>query len=722
MHIPYLITWRDPMVADLVDGLVMPGRTVRKVECGDYALCFFPPEGERFARDLDARLYQEGDALWFEDGFMLRYPDAYEPQVSRKRELFDLPSIKLDGAFSRLRIVDGVLHIDGSATYLQMLFSHGEGEGFALSNNLQILEAFCRRSGRKLTSNPDFFASHLVQNSLTFYVFAGTQWREVSYHGSLDTLHVEDGKLTARMQNKFLDVDFECLPRDERMEVMYRRTTHLVTEFVKWSGVTRISHHLTAGRDSRASFAVFKSQFPSELVIDSGGHPHTTDRVIAHYIGELYGIRQSAARPPVKGSGFSFAKLLGTRHPYRQMVAMFRLQELRTKFDPERMIVTGYLGNLAAYNGSRSRQMLRAEDSPLKMDVHARLLTRYEAALAEIVASYGKGVANRIFHLKYNTTSKVSGTFVRLSRFSFCIFESDLLFLAYMLEGPEGMGAHSVHRELIARSDATLLHNVPFEPGKSFPEQNTTSEVTGFDGIKRIHGHRLFFSANSTRIADHIALHLDKVAFVRPDFVDEIRDAHPDNPSAHVVNKAYAVLGALEFLGFPLADFEDGIGNDDSEAAADSVYDVAFFKRMYLDNAIHVSGLGGTIYGQEGLYRVFWQPPEGHELIVKIVATPAEQGQKVEVSRENDGHTVRYSLNQTGNFRVVHYSRDPGTKRNIEVFRTTFTARLPPPAPSEAATSDPPTAPPMMIEQAIVSKETVSTNTPTEAALRPVMR
>lgn len=108
MHTPYLITWRDPMVADLVDGLVMPGRTVRKVECDDYVLCFFPPEDERFARDLDARLYQEGDALWFDDGFMLRYPDPYEPRVSRKRELFDLPLIKLDRLCCTNRVIAGL--------------------------------------------------------------------------------------------------------------------------------------------------------------------------------------------------------------------------------------------------------------------------------------------------------------------------------------------------------------------------------------------------------------------------------------------------------------------------------------------------------------------------------------------------------------------------------------------------------------------------------------
>jgi hypothetical protein len=678
MHTPYIIVHNES-VHSLGTSIEMQGREAVRKSCGSYTIYLFPPTNDRCRSDLEQRVSCEGDRFRMEEGFMVRYPEPYQPDVRKKEELFQEKSIKLDGAYSRISIDDGTLKVDGSATYLQMMFSYQEQDMFVLSNNLPILEQYIERSGGSLSLNSDFFASHLIQYPLAFYVFAGTQWNEIQYHDSLDTLTF-DGKLNISIENKLHDPDFESLDRGERFDLLYARLTHAVNEFTKWTGVSKINHHLTAGRDSRTSFGMFKENFSDKLLIETGGHPHTTDRVVSNYISKFYGIKSKNNITPTavkKGSGFSYRKLLDTRHAYRPLVALFRLQHYREAFNPDAMIANGYLGNSLVYMGSEKRQLLPFEGTALTREYYDRLAQRYQDEITRISEAYGNTFAHRIFHLMYHTANKVSSTLVRLQGFGFCLYESDLLYLSYMLEGSEGMTQQIIHYELMKRADPTLVHCIPFEPGKAFPEHNRTSEVPDFKGVKRIGGHMIFLDKNLSLIADHFRNNADILPFFRTDFIDQMSNADPRNTAqSYVVNKTYGLLGAFEYFGRPLEGYNDDDSIEDNTNSGD-IYNVDFFEKVYFDNAVHVSGLPGTTYSKEGIYRVFWQAPEGHEFIVKIISTPVEKPQAVSTEKVDDGFIVRYSLDRSSRFRVIHLIVDPETKKSKEVFRTHFSARDP---------------------------------------------
>jgi hypothetical protein len=674
MQTPYIITRVDTADTHVMD-VNAPGRVRVTKDCGPFRFYFFPPDDPKMQADLEARLHISGDSLWFEDGFMLRYPEPYQPDVSQKLDQFDLPSIALDGAFSRIIVADGTLKIDGSATYLQMLCSCTENGQFYFSNNQTLLEEILQIAGQELTLSDRFLASHLIQAPLAFYIFAGTQWNEISYHDSLDTI-IYDSDLRIEIHNKLSDPEVEKMPRDQRIDLLHGRLQHLIDQFCKWTDTEKFTHHLTAGRDSRMSFSLFKENQKDRLRLETGGDPHTTDIVIAKYIAEKYGIDHHVPKSGAIVGGFSYSNLLQTQHPYRYQVALFRKQNYRTKFDKNTAVANGYLGNSTVYAGTKKRQILPQEQTALTPDAYAQIEEEYDKIIADHEVVYGSEQVHRVFHLRYHTANKISATLWRLRQFCFCAYESDLLFMTYMLENIAEMNKNSIHYEMIRRSDEDLLTTIPFEPGKSFPEFNHTSEVKEFKGIKRVGGHRKFIHVNFDAICAHLETHGDKLPFFRKEYLAEIAHINRNDIPTLVINKLFALLGALEMKGAPLESYEEIAGTANDLA---NIYTPDFFQQMYLDGAVHASGLPHMLYGKKCVYRSFASIPDGHKLLVSVISTPVEKGQKVEVTKQSDGYTIHFEVDHNARYRVVHFSYDTALKKRTEIFRTTFVAQTVPP-------------------------------------------
>lgn len=671
MQTPYIITRIDTADTPVWD-VNAPDRVRVVHDCGPFRFYFFPPDEPKMLADLDARLHIDGESLWFEEGFMLRYPDPYEPDVSRKLDQFDLPSIALDGAFSRITVAEGTLKIDGSATYLQMLCSCTVNGQFYFSNNQPLLQDMLALAGQELTLNEHFMASHLAQVPLAYFIFAGTQWSEIDFHDSMDTiLYDSAGGLRTHMVNKLSDPAFEALDRDARLDLLYQRLQHTIDEYANWTGTDTFTHHLTAGRDSRMSFAMFKKAQGEKLLLMTGGYPHTTDKVIANYIAKQYGIKQVIHETDYSTNGFDYTALLNTTHAYRYQVATFRRQVYLTDFNSDLAIANGYLGNLMTYTGAKERQMLPLEKSALTPDMHAKLDTIYDRHIAQIGAAYGEEFAFRMFNLKFNTTNKVSSVIGRMRKFFFCLFESDLLFLAYMRENTADMHANSIHYEMMRRADPALLHMIPFEPGKSFTGVGHTSEVVDFKGIKRIGEHRKFIAANFDAIIAHIRACGHRLQFYRTAYLDDVAAMDPATLPEPAVNKLFAILGGLEMSGYPLDSYEQVAGENNTAA---DIYTPDLFQQMYFDHALHASGLPGMVYAHSGTYRSFARVPEDEELRVTIVR-PGYKGQEVEVTRQDDGHTIHFKLECDGRYRVMHFAYHHESKRKTELFRSTFVAQ-----------------------------------------------
>ncbi|MCX7568038.1 hypothetical protein OS189_16975 [Sulfitobacter sp. F26169L] len=665
MYTPYIITRIDSPDAQVFD-VNIPDRVRIVRDCGNFRFYFFPPDHPKMLADLENRLHIHGENLWFEEGFMLRYPDPYQPDVSAKLDHFDLPSIALDGAYSRITVRDGVLKIDGSATYLQMMCSYTENGQFFYSNNQPALEDILALAGHKLTLNERFLASHLAQMPLAFFIFAGTQRNEIAFHDSVDTI-TYDGALHSEIHHKLTDPAIEALSRADRLDMLHARVQHTIDQYCIWTGTENFTHHLTAGRDSRMSLALFKeTQKDRLLLLLTGGYPHTTDKVVANYVAKEYGITQALPKKSYSTNGFDYQAVQNTVHPYRYQVAMFRRQDYKTDFDPEVAMANGYLGNLMTYTGAKKKQMLPQEKGTLTPEAYADIDAIYDRHIEELSAAYGPENAFRMFNLKFNTTNKVSSVIGRLRKYFFCVFESDLLFLAYMLETPEDMHNNSIHYELIRRSDAALLNTIPFEPGKSFPEQGITSEISESKGIKRIAEHRKFIQLNYDLICAHIRDHAHHLPQFRATYMDEITDVQRDNIPVVIVKNMFALLGALELKGYPLKGFAQVAGQNNT---AEDVYTMDFFQQMYFDGALHTSGLPGMVYTRKGVYRSFAKIPEGERLLVSIVSIPVEKPQKVTITQQDDGHTIHFEVERDSRYRVVHNSYSPETKR-----RPNFTA------------------------------------------------
>lgn len=670
MQTPYIIVWNAQLQQNEVV-VEIPHRRCETRVAGNFRFHFFPPDENQLIGKFSKRVHQRENDLWYEDGFMVRYPEPYNEDVRNKLEHFDLPSIELDGAFSRITVKDGCLKINGSATYLQTVYSFSQDEKIIISNNLPALENYLRANGETLTLNDQFLGSHLIQAPLAYYIFAGTQWNEIEYHDSLDTLHV-DGSLRVELNNKLSDPEISKLTRSDRLDLLRARLAHSINEFCKWTDTDQITHHLTAGRDSRMSFSLFKENHKDRLLIETGGHAHTTDKVLANYISKHYGIQQSKSRPPVVGSGFSYASLLETTHPYRYQVALFRKQGYSTKFDSNKFVANGYLGNSTVYSGSKKRQIVPQENTALTPEAYQMLIDKYDSIVEAHEEVYGSDDVHRIFHLRYHTANKISATLQRLRLNSYCVYESDLLFMCYMLETPEDMLNNSLHYELIKRGDEHLVNAIPFEPGKSFPETGSTTEVTEFKGIKRIGAHRKFIQLNYNSILKHIASHSEHLPFFRNTYLDEIKNADTDNLPTLIINKLYALLGALELKGHPLDTYTE---IEAETATMLDVYSVDFFQQVYLDGAVHTSGLPGMVFSDTGVYRSFVKLDENEELKVSIMSVPVERRQQFDVSEQEDGYTISYKLDGDGRYRVVHTAYNRVTKKRRELHRCHFVSQ-----------------------------------------------
>lgn len=309
------------------------------------------------------------------------------------------------------------------------------------------------------------------------------------------------------------------------------------------------------------------------------------------------------------------------------------------------------------------------EATALTPESYAKLNSTYDQIISEHENIYGAEHVHRVFHLRYHTANKVSSILGRLRRFTFCVYESDLLFLSYMLEEPKNMLANNLHYELIHRSDPLLVTSIPFEPGKSFPEMGNTSEVTEFEGIKRVGGHRIFIKMNYDNILSHIRCNLHRLPFLRAEYLNEIENIDRDNITTLVINKLYGILGALEFKGYPLP---NPVEIDDGTEGFSDVYNEDFFQQMYLDGALHTSGLAGMVFERKGTYRSFPKLGEDERLLVSIMSTPGEEKQRSEVTKQVDGYTVRFEVAYDSRYRIVHFAYNNKTKKRRELYRRRF--------------------------------------------------
>lgn len=324
------------------------------------------------------------------------------------------------------------------------------------------------------------------------------------------------------------------------------------------------------------------------------------------------------------------------------------------------------------YTGAKDRQILPREQTALNPVAYDALESIYDDHIAEITAAYGEDAAFRMFNLKFNTTNKVSSVIGRMRKFFFCVFESDILFLAYMQETTADMHNNSIHYEMLRRADPALLDTIPFEPGKSFAGTGRTSEVTEFKGIKRIGEHRKFIARNFESIISHIHTHGYHLKFYRPDYLDSIIGMNPTALPEPIVNKLYAILGTLEMSGYPLTDHAQIAGQNNTAA---DLYTTDLFQQMYFDGALHASGLSGMVYSHSGVYRSFVKIPEGMQLRSSIASIETGQKQKTKVTRQEDGHTIHFELEADGRYRVSHIAYNPKTKERTKLFHFNFVAQ-----------------------------------------------
>ncbi len=225
MQTPFLIVHDRHFSDDLVARLEMEGRSSLVFRSQGFAFVFFPPEDEESRRRFKERICLHKGNLHYEDGFMLRYPEPCEPRVERKLDLFDLPSTALDGAFSRIRTDGHKILIDGSLLYLQLLFSLKSGQHVAFGNYFDLIKAYADHHEIDLTYDENFFASHLMNATLAFYLTSGTPFREIRVHDSAETLSLTDD-VASSLNDKITDPRFAALDRDARILETKERLAH----------------------------------------------------------------------------------------------------------------------------------------------------------------------------------------------------------------------------------------------------------------------------------------------------------------------------------------------------------------------------------------------------------------------------------------------------------------------------------------------------------------
>jgi len=663
---PYLIVGSGGSAVDLSQTLER--RTPLRYRTERFHFVFHAPEQESLQRELRRRIDTDGLKLRYEDGFMVRFPDRYEPAAVNKPEQFECPSHELDGFFSRV-VCDGeTVRIDGSGTYLQMLCSYERDGLVAFSNNIGLLVNFLEANGRALSRNEDFFANHLFNYSLAYYTFAGTPYREIDFHDSLETIEIGES-VTTSLHDKFSDPAIVDRERDARIDLLHARLRHTIAEYLQHVGVETVGHNLTGGRDARTSFALFMETVRDRLEIVTDGFNYTHDMVIANFVSKRYGITRRDTTEKEVSYAYDYERVMNKTDPAEWFVPLFRKVTFRSSFNADSFVASGYLGNVLTFAGSERNQVIQDNRFKLRDDVLRRLQSLYAAGIETLREVYGDD-AHAMFNLMYNTTNKIASVARRLSRNTICIFETDVFQACYLLEPVEGKRSNSLHYELMKRSNPDLLTAVPFEANKSFGPMSDTFELQNFQEAAAPRPYKCFMELNLERVVAHLREHSASIEFVSDAFFDMALDYVGQELPPLVTNKLFALLGTLEFKGISFRTIEGS-----TTLGGGGRYTIDFFENLYLQHQLYASGLGSMVYSDEVVFKSYIEPREGIAFRVVIKDMESDERLPVELVEQHDGHLVRASVPRNGKYGVFFSEFDRGSKTVSQLYRTNFIGR-----------------------------------------------
>ena len=683
MQTPYVLY--DKRNGPLDTSVTVPHRRRIVRDTRSHRFVFFPPDDDDEVVRFERRLHADGETLLYEDGFMLRYPSPYVERAADKIPLFSAPSGELDGFFSRIVASDDVVTIDGSGMYLQTLCSYA-GNGHVLFGNLpELLLDVARANGLPLTRNEDFFVNHHFNYSLAYYASCGSPYAEIALHDSLETIRV-GAAVGTELEDKFHCPALTGLPREERLDLLYERLGHVISEYCRYVDVDVIGHNLTGGRDSRASFALFLDRVPDRLEVVTGGMAYTQDRVISDHIVRRYGLSARTTADEQPGSiGFDYRAVMDKTDLLEWFVPLFRRIEVRTKFDPNAFEASGYLGNVITFSGTERNQIITDNRFRLTPEAERRVRANYDRQIERLRDAYGDR-CHAAFNIMFNTTNKVASVCRRLKKHTLCIFELDVMQACYFAESAEDKAAGGLHYEMIRRADPALLYEVPFEHNKCFPDLPGTFELAGFRESGMPRPYKRFAEDNLESIVAHLREHAERLGFVEPAFFDLIESHRGGELPPLLVNKIYASLGTLEFQGVRFEADALVIERDGDH------YTPAFFEQVYLERERFASGLPAMTYRPDLHFVSRVTLPIGSKLRVDIRSATGSGPLECRTRETRDGHVTACTLPADGQYRIVWSAHDPETKAVVQLYRTALVAKLKePPERDGDATSDLPT-------------------------------
>lgn len=669
MQTPYLLIKSDD--SSVSTHVSMDHRQQVQHSVSGYQFLFYPPDNEREIARFQDRVHSEGDSLYYEDGFMLKYPEAYAPKVRDKLSLFTMPTPELDGFFSRIQLHDDTVTIDGSGLYLQLLFSYQKNGLIAFSNNLQLLRDFLISNDISLETNEDFFANHQFNYSLAYYCSAGTQYREISFHDSMETITIND-TVNSHLDNKFFLDRFAALERKDRIELLHKKLSYSLTEYVRYIGVDKIGHNVTGGRDARTSFSLFLGEFRDELEIElvTGGFNYSHDKVISNFIAKRYDLKVRHSDEIVSDYEFNYRAVMDKEFAEEWFLPLFLKVQVNTNFNSHDFVANGYLGNVMTFSGTHKNQIITDNRYKLEETWVSKLEDNYFDKLAKLEAVYGDK-ACAMFNIMYNTTNKIASHRRRLKQSTFCIFEFDFFQMCYLLESDHEKKCGSLHYELMRRANPDLLTTVPFESNKSFEGMEDTFEMQGFKDAGMPRPYKKFLEANLPSIIKHLRDNRHNTAYLSDGFYDLLEEFQGKEIPPLLTNKIYAALGALEFKGIKYEGYTSKLN-----IQGGNLYTVEFFEGLYLESQLYSSGLPAMVYTDQVVFKSYLKLESQEKFRVVIRNAETSEQFPVEILPEVDGYLMKFTVPTSAKYRVNFSKYNPETKLITQLFKTSFVAKL----------------------------------------------
>lgn len=647
--------------------LTLDKRVAINYKIGEFQFLAYPPDDEIQKAAFKDRVHQNGNELFYEDGFMVRYPEKYQSVVANKLNHFDISTHEFDGAFSRISIRNQILKIEGSAMYLQTLFSYESEEIIAVSNNIELIVSFLRENNIELTINDLFFASHLCNYSLAFYAFAGTPYKEIQYRDSLETILVSD-KIEIKIDNKFPLENYVKNNRSENIARLHSRLTHSIDEYSNYLNLKCLGHNVTAGRDSRTSLALFAQNQKHLLKIVTDGHKYTPDKIISKLISNTFDIQSNPSNPVSSLRKFDYINVMDKKSLLELFIPMFRKIHVNNNFESDRFVASGYLGNVLTFSGTEKNIFMRDNRMDISTDFHNLLVEKFDEKIATLHGVYGDN-CYAIFNIMYNTTNKVASVCRKLKYNSFCVFENDLFQLLYMLENPIDRKNSSLHYELMKISNNELLTKIPFEGNKSFYTQNDTFELQTFKESGNPRLYKKYLERHLEEILDHLYINKTFIPFCTDKFIEKQRQYIGKDLPVLSTNKLYALLGTLEFKGIRFGE------QHEQESSNDEIYTTDFFQHMYVDNQVLCSGLAAMNYQSDIAFKTYINLEDSEQLRIVITEVSTNIKENLETKSCSDGFISKYTFPRNGEYIIQMSKYKKGSKKIDYFYKTKIVAK-----------------------------------------------